>query len=713
MRLLSAKSTNDNPPETRTRFKEFLAKNPNYFGNFPDAKLDPVEEISADTTFEALTCIGYNQIIGYLQGTIAIKQPVGYLGDLCTQGSDEWVRFYIDYGDENGWQDLGLAGVNVHDIPNADDCYKDSEKPLYYCVTLAFTPDIDEQKFCNSPVLPIIRGIESWNVPPPPNSPNWVPVFGNVLDQNIQIRPRPLLLLDLIDLIPKDVVAKLPSQVTNSPNTPISLPAPAAVDLGTLASKYGKEVAASRFGFPDLHAAITSSGSQQELLAYHNTWSNLKLDFSSALEELQNMSGITQYEQLYCLGLEYSLDWLVATFHIKLPYGYSGTLCTAGSTEYVTFWSDWDNTCQWTFLGTVQVNVHDFLNIPADGLAYDAVLPVDLQSVIRACEQPKIARVRAVLSWGVASSTTDPDALPVFGNILDAHVQLRPGTPTTGPSIRIIGGISTAQIGGNGLTIKNASFALGGAPADPYSGRCCPFGGNIRFQGVTPPNIAQYRIWAQPDITNPPPPFFLTASISAFNENGESKTYNPASGTGWLPYLPQSENWFGELGNFPSPDSQPWRFQLETDTGLTTGWYVIQMDNTAPLVNVTTTVPGFCGDLPVGGTLEGTFTATDTYFSHWQLSILPPQNVPVTDVIVPASSGTGEVPPNPGTWSMSTKGMLACGYVVTVQAWDLAILNSGPGPGNSASMDKGFCLTPATSSSNYKSGWEVVEEEEE
>lgn len=87
-------------------------------------------------------CIGYNQTLGYFQGTIAIKKPVGYLGGLCTNGTEEWVRFYIDHGDKTGWQDLGLAGVNVHDIPNADDCHKDTEKPLYYCVTLAFTPQL-------------------------------------------------------------------------------------------------------------------------------------------------------------------------------------------------------------------------------------------------------------------------------------------------------------------------------------------------------------------------------------------------------------------------------------------------------------------------------------------------------------------------------------------------------------------------------------------
>jgi hypothetical protein len=436
----------------------------------------------------------------------------------------------------------------------------------------------------------------------------------------------------------------------------------------------------------------------------------LNLDFSSALKELEDLSGSTQYEQLDCLGLEYSLDLLVASFHIKLTSGYSGTLCTAGSNEYVTFWSDWDNTCQWTLLGTVSVDVHDIPDIPADGLAYNAVFPVDLQSIIRTCEQPKVARVRAVLSWGAPSSSTDPNALPVWGNILDAHVQLPPGVPLTSPSIQVIGGIPTPNIDSNGMTTENANFAFGYTLADPLSGRPCPFGGSIIFQGLSPPGATKYRIWAQPAVTDPPPPIFLTQAITTFNFNTLTyETHVPDPGTGWLQYLPRLENINNILGIFPSTDNQLWKFQLEADTGPPTQWYYVQMDNLAPSVDVILTTPGSCGDLPTGGTLQGTFTATDVNFSKWVLGILPgPSNA-----ILPASSGTEEVPPNPGTFTMSTKGMPACGYVIIIEAWDLAILNSAAGPGNNASKAQGFCLTAASNASNdRRNGWEVVEEVE-
>ena len=60
-------------------------------------------------------------------------------------------------------------------------------------------------------------------------------------------------------------------------------------------------------------------------------------------------------------------------------------------------------------------------------MCYSAILPVDLTYHRRSCKEPKVARVRAVLSWAVPPSTTDPDALNYWGNRIDAHVQINPG----------------------------------------------------------------------------------------------------------------------------------------------------------------------------------------------------------------------------------------------------------------------------------------------
>ena len=52
----------------RLQFNKLIAKNPNYFGNFPEVKLKPVFPLFKDTTFEELTCVGYNPDLGVLKG---------------------------------------------------------------------------------------------------------------------------------------------------------------------------------------------------------------------------------------------------------------------------------------------------------------------------------------------------------------------------------------------------------------------------------------------------------------------------------------------------------------------------------------------------------------------------------------------------------------------------------------------------------------------
>jgi len=117
------------------------------------------------------------------------------------------------------------------------------------------------------------------------------------------------------------------------------------------------------------------------------------------------------YEELECVGLDNNLSRLVASFQVKLPDGFNGGLCQAGSTEYVAFWaSGWNDSCGWTYLGTTGVAVHDVNPLPAGGLCYAAVLPVDLTHQRQPCSEPKELRVRAVLSWNAPPSTTDPDA---------------------------------------------------------------------------------------------------------------------------------------------------------------------------------------------------------------------------------------------------------------------------------------------------------------
>jgi hypothetical protein len=193
----------------RLQFLELLAVNPNYFGTLTGSEFQPVLEISNDTFYEQVTCLGFNPATNVLEAVVQVKQATGYDGSLCQNGSYEYVRFFLDYG--SGWLDVGLAALNVHDIPAATDCAKEPEKPLSYAVSVELTP---QSNWCFFPVLPQVRAILSWNAIPTPGNPAYIPVWGNVLNAQIQIHPRSLFLSEIAASISEDVKAVLsPSEL--------------------------------------------------------------------------------------------------------------------------------------------------------------------------------------------------------------------------------------------------------------------------------------------------------------------------------------------------------------------------------------------------------------------------------------------------------------------------------------------------------------------
>jgi hypothetical protein len=725
-------------PKERAQFKQLVAVNPNYFGNLPESKLEPVKEIVGNTTYERLTCVGLNPQLNLLEGTVQIKRPSGFKGNLCSPGSTEYVRFYVDYG--SGWQDAGVASFNAHDIPNIIDCAKDPDKPLTNVVTLPLDP---EQDYCGHPVLPAVRGILSWELLPPAGNPNWPPVWGNVLDTHVQIRPRPWFFGDLFESL-GDLIKEieLPPAFEEAFPHPIPIPDPPPFELAELVEMYSggakkprakatqaAAVEPHRFTLHHVQAALMVADTDQEAIASKiSEFAELGLDWEAILKALDDTKADVNYEELECLGLDYDRERLVATFRIKLPAGYSGDLCHHGSYEYVAFWADWDDTCEWTYLGTVAVNVHDFAKLPAGGLTYSAVMPVDLNAVRRGCGAPKIGRVRAVLSWAVPPSASDPDALQHWGNRLDAHVQIKPGVPITEaePIISIVGGIGLANIDVfvDGMTKTHDTHGDPGVPfamygwlyADEWAPhtRKCPFGGTVIVQGPPPPVPGyKYRLWAHnvnTGTTDVVKSKFFTTDLFG---NGTWRTPDPTTGYSW--YLSTLQNMDQVLAYWAPGGDDLWEIRLELATGPdgfevvvgTTPWYLVQIDNTGPVrkgptdpplagdtMNIHIDAGGDCNDFNVGTTITGRFVARDLHFGAYSLtthpvSLSPPNPSPSSGIVQ-----TAPALPLPGgdAWSLNTAGMQQCGYVLILQVWDRTIVGSYPGSHNYNFTDVGFCL---------------------
>ena len=407
---------------------------------------------------------------------------------------------------------------------------------------------------------------------------------------------------------------------------------------------------------------------------------------------------------------------MVATFRIKKNGGYSGDLCQKGSIEYIAFWADWDNTCQWKYLNTVKVNVHDIPEtVQKKGLCYSAILPVDLTCLRRNCKKPKIARIRAVLSWNVPPSTTDPDALNYWGNRLDAHVLVNPGeviepeNPTA--KIRNIGGIPIEDIHTlfTGLTKPSAKF--GHYPyinADQQNlGRPCPFGSRIIIEG----NYYQgyyyrVRVRKQTDPVNT----LVTLGKDFYVERADvGFDHQVSTIDGWFAYLDPLQEFDRTLALWDSLGDDLWEVQLdiatandETSIIASSPWYRIQVDNTKPAVDIHVAAGGDCKDFEQGITINGIFVADDLHFGKWSLATLPntlaiPSNQPVATT--PLAKTSPAPAPGGNGWSLNTgnpKLMKPCGYVVQLKVWDRTIRGSYPGNHNYDHIEVGFCLREKT-----------------
>ena len=480
--------------------------------------------------------------------------------------------------------DSGAAAFNAHDIPNDTDCFGGKTKPLSYVVTVPYDPP---RKVCKAPNLPNVRAILSWNLIPRPNQPNWTPPWGNVHDCHIQLRPldknhfelAEILKADLLELnpeyeLPFEVPIELdpkpfpwpepgpwpgpgpdPGPYFAWPAQPSAVEASEPLPFSELARLYRKEqkgtaaaragsgkVGAERFGLQAIGPLLeTAALDLQTASSFAAEWKAAGLDLSKVIATLADTEANTDYEELECVGLDYNLERLVGTFRVKLPFGFGGNLCGPGSTEYVAFWADWDDNCEWTYVGTAKVNLHD-LPVPPEGLCYCATLPVDLNELRRQCKEPKVVRIRAVLSWAVPPSTTDPEELKYYGNRIDTHVQIRPGRPISHPEalIAIIGGIPTSKIdAGTGLTTPSAFFASTGC-ADG-AGRPCPFAGLVTVQG---PTFVGYRY--RVSFRKLGAAAWITAADSLGGRRDRHRVHAPDSRRGWVLRVPAVHHERGE-----------------------------------------------------------------------------------------------------------------------------------------------------------------------
>jgi hypothetical protein len=488
----------------RTRFKSFLLQNPNYFGNLEVSDFKPVKVIKGNSTFEQMVCVGLNPPYDRLEAVVQIKRDSGYGGDICGPGSLEYVRFYVDLFDNGVWHDVGVSSVRVYDLPG--------EKPVCYAVRRDFSA---ARKFCLFENLVKVRAILQWGVPPPANTPNYNPVWGNVVNVQVQIHPRKFFpwgdLLKEIEQIP----IKFPDPigpVIKTLDPAVKLTAIEAPPL-TVAQKQalykGKDVPVHRFAFQEVQQALSLANPTALALPGQSPLAELGLTpalIDDLIGKLFPTDGNTSFEELRCVGLYPEADLIEAVLTVKKSSGYSGSLCSNGSTEYVAFWIDFGDGAGFQYRGTATVNVYDLTTIPDEDLQYAVFLKTDLSKFRVPCQAgPRIVRLRGILSWATPPPPGNPNYVPVWGNREECRVQLHPGTLEGHiPLIESVGDILVPDI--NQVT----GLSTGEGQIGMFTTFESPFGGEVRITGRigNPPNSFgggaapfKYRV----EVFGPPP----------------------------------------------------------------------------------------------------------------------------------------------------------------------------------------------------------------
>jgi hypothetical protein len=706
------------PPESlRSNMKTLLLANPNYFGNLKESDFQAVLSISGDTAYESIGCVGFNPQLNRMEAVVYINQDSGYDGDICSAGSQEFVRFYLSYDGGTTWQDQGLTTFTVYDVPG--------QKPLEYDVTLSINPP---EEFCFIQNLPKARAILSWNTPPPAATPGWTPVWGNVVDVNIQIEGFEFIIFsDLLAQAKVELAPKYKDVLDLS--QPVNAKKPKPLSGTQLHSLYkGGKVPGHRYLFSELKEKIAVPAGQPPQPSASVTAQAFAsaakispalyegVNLTQLIEALLGTDGDTTFEQLNCVGLNPNSNQLVGILNVKESSGYSGGPCTAGSQEYVAFWTDWGS--GWTYAGTTSVTVRDFSTIPAGGLQYSVFLPIDFSKHQQPCgDGAKTAKVRAVLSWAVPPSSTDPYAPVTWGNSEETTILVPAGITTTGmvPFLSRVGDIAESSIDGSGF-IQNAYALETGA----YFNNA-PFGGRVTIAGFisNPVPGLNYRVVKKPHgapdtayvaISNEP--IGLTLTIDQFSGGvwtQSSQTFHDLGG-GYYPY----ENYTNHLveanimqvwytGDADSGNAFDLRIDLSTDGNpahdVHSNVVTVMVNNTPPVAFVDIDLGGGgspCGDFSPGDPITGNFTATSQYFGSFSFVILPPG--PANGVLPTPASGQSTFlggaiadPGETGTYSINTTGMDVCGYSLTIGVWDRTNVNSGA-TNLYAQWSAGFCL---------------------
>jgi len=718
----------DEVPKERTHFRALVVGNPNYFGNLASSPFPPVFAIKGNPTYEEIKCVGFHPQANRLDAVVFVKQGFGYGGGVCTSGSSEYVRFYLSFDNGATWVDQGVTSFTAYDVPTGVT----GGRRLEFAASVASVPP---RRWCTIPNIILARAILSWNHVPPANTPDYVPVWGDVHNTHIQVDP--VWFLKWIDLFKLAEIKLTPALAQSLDlDQTISAAPKKVLSVAELQGLYkNKGVEPHRFAMAEIKKLIKTPEATADLKHPFYTLSAAQLGFSlsDVIGKLLATDGSTVFEELDCIGLQPNglANELVGVLRLKRNSGFSGGPCTKGSHEYVTFWGDFNNNGTFeTCLGTASVQVFD-LDVPEGGLEYSINLPVNLNPYRRPCEEgPRVVPIRAILSWNEVPDCGNPNWVPTWGNREDTLILIPPGVPP------VAGDYSPFLYDISNTAVCAIDQTTGLAAVDrPFGGTLCITGEIPAALDLAVADTLEYKVWATQGATELPLVSPFTITVHEGTGPATAISY-PILQTATGEYFKYREYGTPALGNWRRVSSPNRLLAYWNTAGLTGTWTIhvkarvvgtlapiyyegtttclvdgttrthvkVTLDQEAPVADISivgyTDATGFhaalpCGDFTTGVTIEGTFDITDNtgvgayYFTLEPNPYDPAPSPPVNFIVNAGSTATHQF----GTWSVATGGPPAfapCGYVVRLDAYDRTIVHCGTSWHDFDSV--GFCL---------------------
>ncbi len=689
--------------QMRAHTSLYLLQNPNYFGTSKDDAISkvfkPVFPLAQSTYYEALGCVSYNPRKKMLNAVVRLKQQTGYSGSACQGGSREYVRFYVDYNNDGNWVDEGLAFVGVYD--------RSISEVFCYNVNLNITPKVTH--CCDDkPVLPNVRAILSWNTIPPDNSPNWVPVWGDVKEASVQIAPRKDWLclfnkfnhaLNIKEII-KDPFLISKMELENPSLKNLTAGTASELSVKELKDLYKGEKVEDHRIIAKTYAKLVNSHAPShlpgELAASKLNWKDIT-DFYT----IPKFN--TSYEELKCISLNKDQSEVHASVEVKKSTGYSGDLCSAGSKEYVAFYMDFGS--GWVYMGTSYVSTHDIDLPKGQSLWYDVALPVNVEKYRKEWCAVGKAKLKGILSWNVPPTPNNPNYVAPWGDWEECTVEIKPFPKgvidgKVMPFIEKLGGMVVTDIdNATGLaTTTSGSSSLTGANLSPFDGRIelnghiFNPGANMKYRLIlTEPGGATGNVMVSQNINTD-----LFGTITAHTLIPDSEgwmEYKEVGGTNIVADL---------LGNLYPGVEGFYSLAIEAKdasgtiySGNSVSFYV---DKKAPNAAIDiTNGSGNCGvDFKPGDTLSGTYSVSDGFLSGFRIYMTPAKpgtSIHIDGMAVSSIQLGTSVTFKSGTWELLTTAGVTptCGYNIRLDVADRTIISSSY-IGHTNAAIQGFCL---------------------